>query len=393
MVTLNNRHGNADVREVHRDAATHGSRAKNPAMLDVDDRRVAWDVGDLVRGPLGEEVVPLGTGLRSGHEIGEEASLCSKSFLECAAYRGFDTLHVVLGSEETSGLAGNRLPEVREQVGIALCLLELLVTISDLRQRPAFVGSFASQGYRASFEVLDNLIDEAAHQRFTCADLIAACHHLECFRHTRDTREALGTAGTREESELDLWKPELCRLDSDPVVRTQRYLEATAERRAVNCRNNWLRAVLHGVLHLWQVWAEALSAELRDVSSCDEGATVADEHDCDGLVLCRLVHTVQQTLPDVVAERVDGRVVHDHQSNVVAHLESNRFGEFSHPVSQASTTGDDLPRAADRRSPAALQNASLGIRSLRRVASQGGAFSAVLGSAFVESCDRNKGDA
>jgi glutathione S-transferase len=59
LLHLEERHGDARIGEVHRDAAAHGPRPDHRRLLDVLGRRVAGHVGNLGRLALREEEVAL----------------------------------------------------------------------------------------------------------------------------------------------------------------------------------------------------------------------------------------------------------------------------------------------------------------------------------------------
>ena len=58
LLHLEDGDGDACGQKVHRDPAAHRARADDADLLDVDQRGVGGNVVDLVRGALGEEIVP-----------------------------------------------------------------------------------------------------------------------------------------------------------------------------------------------------------------------------------------------------------------------------------------------------------------------------------------------
>ena len=82
---------------------------------------------------------------------------------------------------------------------------------------------------------LDHVVDETAIDGFVATDVTAARHHLERLRDADETWEPLGSAGAREQAEVDFWQAELGRGDRHAVVRTQRDLESATEGR---CRGS-----------------------------------------------------------------------------------------------------------------------------------------------------------
>ena len=121
LVGLHDRHRDADVGEVHGDAATHRARRRSrrparPSRVGVS----AGDVGDLRRLALGEEVVALGARTAAPLSSSTKSSRsCCDALVERQVDGGLDALDVVLGGAEAAGLAGDRLPELREQLGLA----------------------------------------------------------------------------------------------------------------------------------------------------------------------------------------------------------------------------------------------------------------------------------
>jgi hypothetical protein len=69
------------------------------------------------------------------------------------------------------------------------------------------------------------------------------------------------------------------------------------------------RRVLHRELGVGQARPLGCLSELADIGAGDERATGTDQHDRGRTVLDRLCHAVGETLADVPAECIHGRVV------------------------------------------------------------------------------------
>ncbi len=194
----------------------------------------------------------------------------------------------------------------------------------------------------AASVAVDDVVDEAAVERLAAADVATGRHHLQRLRHADETRQPLRAAGAGEQAEVHLGQPELRRRDGHPVVRAQRNFESAAEGRAVDRGDHRDRGVLHRGLHLLE--ADGLrraAAELADVGTGDERPAVADHDDRLRTVVGRLRDPVEEPLADVPTQRVDRRIVDDHEGDVALALETDGFGDvngFSHSDSQANRT-------------------------------------------------------
>ena len=102
-----------------------------------------------------------------------------------------------------------------------------------------------------------------------------------------------------EESEVHLGQTELGRRHRHPIVSAQRHLEAATQRGAVDRGDHRDRGIFHRGLHLLQAGALHRAAELADVGTGDERATVADHDDRFRPVADGPVEPVEQALADV----------------------------------------------------------------------------------------------
>ena len=344
LIAFDDRHRNADVGEVHRDAAAHRAGAEDAAGLDVDDRCVLGDVGDLVGGALGEEGIALGGGLRAGHQLHEEATLDLDALVERQVRGRLDALHDVLRREEPAGLAGDRRAELREQFVVALGLGDLLVTITHTCEREVLGDGSSGERHRCAAQrsdiAVDDLVDEARVERLGGADVATRRHHLERLGHAGEAGKTLRATTAGQQAEVDLGQAELRRRDGDPVVRGESGFESTPEGGAVDRGDHRDRRILHRRLHL--VEADRLlgaATELGDVGAGDECPAVTDDDDTLRSVLDRLGEPVEQALANVPAQGVHGRVV-DHDHGDVAGvarlgLDADGFAHCSHGASQA----------------------------------------------------------
>ena len=123
-----------------------------PTRLDVEDRCVLGDVGDLVRRPLGEERVALGGRLCTGHQFDEQLVLHLEALVERQVGGRLDAADVVLGGEEPAAfLAIERRKLVNSSVS-PFAAAELVVPVADLLQRQLFGDGALGEGDRSGAE-------------------------------------------------------------------------------------------------------------------------------------------------------------------------------------------------------------------------------------------------
>ena len=89
----------------------------------------------------------------------------------------------------------------------------------------------------------------------------------------------------------------------------QRGFQSAAERGAVNRGHDRFGQIFDELHRAEKARRLERLAELGDVRTGNEGAPLADEDGGNRVVPARLGKTVEQPLPDVLAQRVHGRVV------------------------------------------------------------------------------------
>ena len=237
LLRLDDRHRDADVGEVHRDAAAHGAGADDADLLDRDRRGVVRHVRNLPHLALGEEHVALRGRLRAGHQLHEQLALGRDAFVERQVHRRFDAADVVLGREEAAELARIGLAEVGEELRLAARGFDLLVHVAHFAQRPLLGDDFLREGDRAGAQLAfgHDLVEQARGVRGLRIDVRAGRDHLAA--PARDRRCAAGAAcrprraAGRDALPAGRTSPTARRRDSDSTTRSP-------GRRRAQCRES-----------------------------------------------------------------------------------------------------------------------------------------------------------
>ena len=105
----------------------------------------------------------------------------------------------------------------------------------------------------------------------------------------------------------------------------QRGFEAAAQGRAVNGRHNRLGEVLNNLHGIEEIRRLERFAEFGNVRAGDKGPTGTNENRRDGVVFTGLGKALQQTLTNVLAQRVHGRIVDGNDADAVLFGIGNRM--------------------------------------------------------------------
>ena len=174
LLDLDDRHRNADVGEVHRDAAAHRAGADHADLLDRNRRGVVRHVRNLPHLALGEEHVALRGRLRAGHQLHEQLALGGDALIERQVHRRFDAADVVLGREEAAELARIGLAELGEEFRLAARGFHLLVHVAHFAQRSLLGDHFLRVRDRAGAQLAfgHDLIEQARGVRGLRVDVL-----------------------------------------------------------------------------------------------------------------------------------------------------------------------------------------------------------------------------
>ena len=313
---LEQRDRNPGVGEVHGDAAAHGAGANDGNAFDRQRGGALGHVGDFCGGTFGKEDVALGCGLLTGQHLSEQFLFLGQTLVKGQTAGGLDTVDTALGRLKAAALGvcplARRVKHGRVHAG------HLVVQVAHFLERSALgnelVGKRLGPGQQIALG--NDFVDHPDCLGLAGRHRHAAGDHLEGGLGTDQAWQALGAAPARQQPQADLGQTDPGRRHGNPIVAAQRGLQSPTQRRTVDGGDRRLGQVfdhLHGAQKTR--WLERL-AKLGDVRTGDKGPAVADEHRGDGVVAGGLAKTVQQTLTDVLAQRVHGRVVDGDDADV-----------------------------------------------------------------------------
>src|SRR5690606_33647581 len=236
LLCLHDGDGNADIEEVHGNAAAHRTGTDNADLVDGDGGRVGGHIRNLPGLTLGKEDMALGSRLRACYQLAEELLLDLDTLIERQIHRRFDALDVIFRCEEAPEFAGIGLAEILEDFRLAARGFHFLVEIADLLERALFRNDLAGESHRtfAQLAFFGQLIDEAHLKALLCADMGAACHHFERLFGAYNARQTLRAASAGEQAEIDFRQAAFRGRDSYAVMAGECHFEAAAKRGAVN---------------------------------------------------------------------------------------------------------------------------------------------------------------
>ncbi len=224
--------------------------------------------------------------LRAVDALQEQRALQAQALVEGAVQRGFDRVHDLQRREQGAAFCGNVGARGVER-GTARITIGQALRVARSAHRRAGREQLLRVGQAFGQRVVAaaQSVHQAERECFLRADMATDQHQLECGCSADQARRALRAAGARHQAELHLGQAELGAVHRQPVVRCQRHLQPTPERRAVQRGDHRLAAGLDAVAHVGQRRRLRRLAELADVCTGDEVAAGADEqHRGDGVV-------------------------------------------------------------------------------------------------------------
>ncbi|MNZ72476.1 hypothetical protein D3C78_908550 [compost metagenome] len=230
-------HRNADVGEVHGDAAAHGAGADHRDLADRAERGSGIHSRNPSRFAFGEEHMALGNRLRGALGLPEQLALAGQAFVQRqragGLYRGQYPIGrlAVLPARLVVGQIA-----LDEVVGHAVCRVR-----PGLRpaRRGAMGEQFAGKGAGRIQQVLSIVADavqQAQLQGATTIDGLAGDHHFQRRLDADQPWQALGATGAGQQAEIDFRQGKACRGLADAIAAGQRQLQSathgdTADRR------------------------------------------------------------------------------------------------------------------------------------------------------------------
>ena len=205
------------------------------------------------------------------------------------------------------------------------CLGELLVTVTYPRVLPRLGADLPGERHAALGQIaLDDLVDQAALERFGGADHGACGNHVQGCVDTHQARQPLGSAGAGDDAEVDFGEAKTGRPDCHAIVTGQRQLKAATERCAMNRRDDGPAAHLDGVEALMERRRLRRLVEFADVGAGHErpASTHQDDRACILISDC-VSKRCQQPFAHRVAERINRGVIDADDCHVAAALQGN----------------------------------------------------------------------
>ncbi len=172
-------------------------------------------------------------------------------------------------------------------------------------------------GDRALQQVaFDDGVDDALALGLGGGDVAAREHGVERVLGAGEARQALRAAGARQQAEMHFRQAHARGRQRNAIVGAQRRLQAAAQRRAVQRRDDQLGRILHRGDDVVQVRARRRLAELADVGAGDEGAAAADQHDgVDAGILAEGLDAFLDAGADRRSQRIHRRIVDGEDSD------------------------------------------------------------------------------
>ena len=159
----------------------------------------------------------------------------------------------------------------------------------------------------------DHLIDQAHAIGLLRRDHLAAQDELQGAALADQTRQALGSAAARNESQGDFGLAELRALDGDPDRAGHRGLAAAAQGKAIDGRHHRLAEILDEIEHLLPETAGLFGlesgqvCELADIGAGDEGLVAGTRQDdaADRRIIACILEGLAQVRPGRRIQRVE----------------------------------------------------------------------------------------
>ena len=300
----------ADVGEVHRDAAAHGAGTDDADPIDRPRADVGAEAGDARGLALGEEDMAhrprLGRNAAGIEQLRLERFAGGERNRRCRLDAANDRLRRRVGGAGALGLGTGGSEEAGRQArGLDAAVATAPRTGVSLDQRPR---ESESECERGSFV---DAIDQAGLEGLLRRNRLAAQHHLEREDDRDEARQALRAERTGQHADQHLGQAELRLRRADAVVASERELEPAAECGAVQCGDDRpVEAFDACERRVVGLRLEVGIVEGRQVAAGDEGAAGAGDHEC---LRCGIggerVDRRPQCSDHRTRQRVDRRVV------------------------------------------------------------------------------------
>src|SRR6266536_1723875 len=277
-------------------------------------------------GSLGKEDMLERRGLRIGETLADQRALASEAFRKRQVHRRLHRVHDPLGRIEVPPLLGEPPARGVEEAGRHRSGIDL-----HLGDPPESTACFPACKCASVFDeiALDDLVDRPQLERRRRPQRIPRGDDVECRLDPDQTRQALRSARARQDAELDFGQPDLGGRRGHPIIAGQRDLEAAAESRTMDRRDQRLRESFQCLEHIGKGRRFRRPAEFRDVGPGHEGTALARDHDrLDRSVLLPLREPMNDRLPHTNADRVHRWVVDENDADIAARFEPTEHGSL-----------------------------------------------------------------
>ena len=307
LLELEQLYRNAGVQEVDRDAGAHRACANHRRGLDLAQRCRFGNVVDPGRRAFRKEQVTQRARDVAVDQPAEQTALLGDARSERQRGRcdGIDARERrrIIRKLGLRGVARKR----RDRFEIGLVNL----AIANARRRQV-TRLLARECLRRSEQIaVRETIDERRPGEQFRRQWRAGQDHVERAFDPEQTRQPLGAARARQQSQLDLGQAEPRVLVHDAIVTAERELETAAERNARDRGDDGFRRALERVDELRQRGRRERGrrVELADVRAGRERVRAPDQHQrLDVRVVIGLVEHGRELAPQCVAQCIDGRI-------------------------------------------------------------------------------------
>ena len=309
LAGLQQRDGDAGVGEGHGDAAAHRARADDADLADRQGFGVLGHVADLGRGAFGKEDVPLRGRLPAGQHVAEQLLLLGESFVERQGTGRLDAVDAALRRLEAATLHRETFARGSENGRIHAGHLVGQIAHFLERRTLGHEGTRERERTFAQGALLDEFVYHAGRVCLAGRHGHAAGDDLQRGFGADQPRQALRAATPGQQPQRHLGQSDPCRRHRHAVMAAQRGFQSAAERGAVYRGDDGFLQVFDDLHRAQKARRLERLAELGDVRAGNEGPPRADEDGGARVVAARRGETVEQPLPDVLAQGVHGRVV------------------------------------------------------------------------------------
>ena len=288
-------------------------------------RRVRGHIRDLGGCTLGHEDVPQGSTLGSPHQVDEALALKRHACVELALGGCFDDIHAFERRREIFGHAAHH---IAGELEISITLRVFARQVAHQWQRPRFGDRtrieqcLFGQGFVRGGHFVEQLLARQHRQQFAL-DWLTTDNHVQCGLDPERTRQALRTAGTRQQAQLDLGQRHATPRRGNTVMTTQGQFQPAAHADRVNGGNDRFARIFNRQNDAQQVGflQGRGAAKLLDVGAARERfARAGDDNRFHGPIGIGLGQTIGECQSCGIAQSIDGWVIERQYGDVAMHF-------------------------------------------------------------------------